>query len=224
MVLPEHAVVKLKDGREGTIVYVYGLLSKPKAYEIEIEDGIFVTAKEDEIADIIWMPPKEDQICTVGYKICITKVFITDREPMRWLGNLIYRDKKTIAVQTTWVDDYDLGLFKVQKKDEGLEIYFKDRMFNLFRIMRNGSVVGYYINMSSPVREYLGELEFTDYAIDICISPDGRYEILDMDEYEEFKDRINEDQNEKMLREFEDIKKSLESRGVEYINEILVVP
>jgi hypothetical protein len=82
MVLPEHAVVKLKD----------------------------------EISDIIWMPSKKDQIYPAGYRVCITKAFITDKNPVRWFGNLTYRDKKTMAVQTTWIDDYDLGLFKIQKK------------------------------------------------------------------------------------------------------------
>jgi len=96
-------------------------------------------------------------------------------------------------------------------------------MFNIFRIVRNGSLVGYYINMSSPVRKYMNKLEFTDYAIDICISPDGRYEILDMDEYEEFKYRIDDDENKKMLMEFEDIKKSLETGGIGYINDLLSV-
>ncbi len=50
----EFDVVKLKDGREGTVVEVHRVPGLPLAYEIEFDDGEFETVKPEEIERITW--------------------------------------------------------------------------------------------------------------------------------------------------------------------------
>lgn len=173
--------------------------------------------------DIIYLKSTETKETNymTSNKIHVTKLFITDKKPITWYGYMTYRDEKTITIKTRWADEYDLGIFKIHKNDEGIEVYFTDRMYNIFKISHNGETAGYYINMCSPVRVYDERLEFTDYAIDICVSPEGSYEILDMDEYETYKDGIEETEKENMLKELGEIKKSLDKEGISYINRIL---
>jgi hypothetical protein len=49
-------VVRLKDGREGTIVEVY---DEPLGFEVEISGAVpdLVTVKYDEVVEVIWAAP-----------------------------------------------------------------------------------------------------------------------------------------------------------------------
>ena len=52
--ISEFDVVRLKDGREGTIVEVYRLPDLPLAYEIELDDGELQTVKPEQVEKVIW--------------------------------------------------------------------------------------------------------------------------------------------------------------------------
>ncbi|MGI1692104.1 MULTISPECIES: hypothetical protein [Thermoanaerobacter] len=58
MEIDELDVVKLKDGREGTVVHVFDTKDLPRAYEIEFDDGEFETIEEDKISEVIWQLDK----------------------------------------------------------------------------------------------------------------------------------------------------------------------
>lgn len=50
----EFDVVRLKDGREGTVVEIYHFPELPLAYEVELYDGELETVKPEQIDRIIW--------------------------------------------------------------------------------------------------------------------------------------------------------------------------
>lgn len=50
----EFDVVRLKDGREGTIVEVYRLPNLPLAYEVELDDGELETVRPEQVEKVIW--------------------------------------------------------------------------------------------------------------------------------------------------------------------------
>jgi len=52
----EFDVVKLKDGREGTIVEIYRVPGLPLAYEIEFNGRDLETIYPDVIEKVIWKP------------------------------------------------------------------------------------------------------------------------------------------------------------------------
>lgn len=50
----EFDVVRLKDGREGTIVEVYRLPGLPLAYEVELDNGELETVGPEQVEKVIW--------------------------------------------------------------------------------------------------------------------------------------------------------------------------
>lgn len=47
-------VVRLKDGREGTVVYVHHVPGLPLAYEVEFKDGELETVSSDDVQEVVW--------------------------------------------------------------------------------------------------------------------------------------------------------------------------
>jgi len=54
--IDEFDVVKLKDGREGTIVEIYRVPGLPLAYEIEVNGRDLETIYPDMIENVVWKP------------------------------------------------------------------------------------------------------------------------------------------------------------------------
>lgn len=50
----EFDVIRLADGREGTVVEVYRVPDLPLAYEVEFDEGETETVKPENIKEIIW--------------------------------------------------------------------------------------------------------------------------------------------------------------------------
>lgn len=60
----EYDIVRLKDGREGTVVEIYNVPGLPLGYEIEIVDKYgrtveLFTVEVSEIQEVIWSARKE---------------------------------------------------------------------------------------------------------------------------------------------------------------------
>ncbi len=67
---------------------------------------------------------------------------------------------------------------------------FKDQPYDIGRFYRpDGSWTGYYVDVLEPVRWQGAEAEtlepLVDLFLDLWIAPDGSYEVLDEDEFEE---------------------------------------
>lgn len=56
--LKDLSVVRLADGREGTVVSVYDHPGKPLAYLVEVEesDEGLVTVMHNEVQEVVWVP------------------------------------------------------------------------------------------------------------------------------------------------------------------------
>lgn len=51
-------IVRLKDGKEGTVIEVYNIPGLPKGYDLELLDKEeIITITEDQIEEIIWEMP-----------------------------------------------------------------------------------------------------------------------------------------------------------------------
>ena len=62
-------------------------------------------------------------------------------------------------------------------------MYFKKNWFNIVaQLKRNG--IHYYCNIASPAIIEDNAIKFIDYDLDLRIYPDGKYKILDRDEFE----------------------------------------
>lgn len=67
-------------------------------------------------------------------------------------------------------------------KEPAICYFFKDLWFNVIGMLKKDGIY-YYCNLSSPY-VYDGEaVKYIDYDLDVRISADGKYKILDQEEY-----------------------------------------
>jgi len=60
--------------------------------------------------------------------------------------------------------------------------YWADRPYNVYHwIAPSGETLGYYFNLSGPVRIGRDRLEWEDLEVDVLVTPDGRVQVLDED-------------------------------------------
>ena len=60
--------------------------------------------------------------------------------------------------------------------------YWIDRPYNVYHwIAPSGETLGYYFNLSGPVRIGRERLEWEDLEVDVLVTPDGRVQVLDED-------------------------------------------
>ncbi|REJ78470.1 MAG: DUF402 domain-containing protein [Acidobacteria bacterium] len=104
-----------------------------------------------------------------------------------WKGRLAATEESLILV---------LGRFESEVRHEKLgiirpgtfsyEYYWLDRWYSVFRFHEpDGAFRNFYCNVNQPpVLNDTGELDYVDLDIDILVTEDFSYEILDLDEFE----------------------------------------
>ena len=106
------------------------------------------------------------------------------------------------------VDHPDLGF--IPRGTISHEYYWLDRWYNIFRFHEpDGSLRNYYCNVAMPPTFENGVLDYVDLDIDILVWPDGRYEVVDRDDFEinalkydypdEIRQRAEESVNEMLV-------------------------
>ncbi|MCF2132476.1 DUF402 domain-containing protein, partial [Strepomyces sp. STD 3.1] len=68
--------------------------------------------------------------------------------------------------------------------------FHSQHWFNVIGMIREDGIY-YYCNISSPFILEEGALKYIDYDLDIKVFPDMTYTILDEDEYEEHRKKMN---------------------------------
>lgn len=68
--------------------------------------------------------------------------------------------------------------------------FYSEYWFNIIGLIRDVGIV-YYCNISSPYEYNNGILSYIDYDLDVLVSPDGTYQVLDKEEYENHKQMMN---------------------------------
>lgn len=70
--------------------------------------------------------------------------------------------------------------------DRFVETFFSNRWYNVFEIydVETGSLKGWYCNLARPmVWDEPGALSYVDLALDVWVSPLGRQQVLDEEEF-----------------------------------------
>lgn len=77
-----------------------------------------------------------------------------------------------------------------QTREPAICFFYPNEWFNVISMIRRNGIT-YYCNIASPSL-YDGEaIKNIDYDLDVKVYPDGYYEVLDWDEYEEHRDLMN---------------------------------
>lgn len=75
-------------------------------------------------------------------------------------------------------------------KEIAILFYYKNNWFNMVsQIKKNG--IYYYCNIASPVILEENTIKFIDYDLDLRIFPNGKYKILDRNEYKLHKEMMS---------------------------------
>jgi protein associated with RNAse G/E len=104
-----------------------------------------------------------------------------------WTAHLLERSDTGILLEGYFESEVahpDLG--RVAKGTRSVESFPFGRWYNCFAFYQPcGSFRNYYINVSMPPVIGDGVVEYVDLDIDVLAWPDGRVEVLDLDEFEE---------------------------------------
>ena len=82
-------------------------------------------------------------------------------------------------------DDISLHGLMLRKGDRFVETFYSDRWYNTFTIydVQNDQLKGWYCNVCRPARIEDGHVFADDLALDLIVYPDGKWLILDEDEF-----------------------------------------
>ena len=111
------------------------------------------------------------------YKVWYEAVLIDETEDYYVFANNNARVKESDG--STW-----------RTKEIAILFYFKNNWFNIIAQMKKKGIY-YYCNIASQVVLEDNTIKFIDYDLDLRVFPDGRYRILDRDEFNEHKKEMN---------------------------------
>ncbi len=75
-------------------------------------------------------------------------------------------------------------------KEPSVAVFFKNQWFNVIGIIKRTGVC-FYCNLSSPILQDDEALKYVDYDLDIKVNEDFSYNLLDINEYNRNKERMD---------------------------------
>jgi protein associated with RNAse G/E len=114
-------------------------------------------------------------------------------EHRRWHARLLRRSNSLIELDAEFEREIRHQLLgTIVSGTRSLEYYWLDHWYNVFRFMEpTGELLYYYCNVNVPPVFDRSGLSFIDLDIDILVTPDLSYRILDEDEFEMNAARYN---------------------------------
>jgi predicted RNA-binding protein associated with RNAse of E/G family len=105
-----------------------------------------------------------------------------------WDGEVLRCDAAGIVLRAKFnVDLVELGFTTFRRGDEFVEFYYWDRCYNVFQISSpEGTLKGWYANVGLPAElsADVGELCYVDLELDVWTHPNGKFVVLDQDEFD----------------------------------------
>lgn len=104
-----------------------------------------------------------------------------------WRGEVLARDRELLLIQATWdgPGEPHAGEIRFVPGDRFREYYYLQRPYAIWEVRTaEGTLKGWYCNINTlPVIDE-DALRFDDLLLDVIVYPDGRYQVLDRDEFE----------------------------------------
>jgi protein associated with RNAse G/E len=104
-----------------------------------------------------------------------------------WEGKVLARTTDHLLIEAIWngPGEPEVGEIRFVRGDRFVEHYYPGRGYAIWQIEQpDGSVKGWYCNISTQVKEHDDTLSFRDLLLDLLVYPDGRMVELDRDEFE----------------------------------------
>ncbi|MGB9722817.1 MAG: DUF402 domain-containing protein [Chloroflexia bacterium] len=107
-------------------------------------------------------------------------------EPKRgWWAVLVARSREMLLLRAPLQHPADLGYVVFALGDTMLERYWFGRWYNIFSLYGpDGRLKGWYANICTPISFDGRTIRYTDLELDLWVWPEGRYLVLDEEEFE----------------------------------------
>lgn len=119
-------------------------------------------------------------------EIVVIKQNIQGHETWRYTGQVLQCTADALLLTARFNrDDLPFHDIVIKKGDPFVEAYYSRHWFNIFEIRDrdNGETKGWYCNVTRPAEIADGTISYVDLALDLLVYPDGRWLLLDEDEY-----------------------------------------
>jgi hypothetical protein len=123
-------------------------------------------------------------------EILVHKLNENGEEVWKYPGTLVEQTESSIRLEARFGrDDVAVGSLFLSRGDTFIETFYFDRWFNTFAVFENesGRFKGWYCNITRPAWVEGKHIYAEDLALDIVVLPDGSYEILDREEFEDLQ-------------------------------------
>lgn len=118
----------------------------------------------------------------------ILKKNLAEEVTWQYDSEVLRRDENSITVEAFFNrDDMPFQGIILKRNDRFVETFFADKWYNIFEIYDrdDGSLKGWYCNITKPALIEDGHVAYVDLALDLWVSADGTQTLLDEDELED---------------------------------------
>jgi protein associated with RNAse G/E len=119
-------------------------------------------------------------------QIIVIKMNTQGEETWRYTGRILSREKNTRLIEA-YFNRTDLLFHGItlRENDRFLERYYDNRWYNIFEIhdRDDDRIKAWYCNVTRPAEFNLAQIAYVDLALDVLVYPDGKYLVLDEDEF-----------------------------------------
>ncbi len=118
--------------------------------------------------------------------VVVIKLDAENEEVWRYPGRVLEKDSHSILIEARFNrDDLEFHGLTYKRNDRFVERYFDNRWYNIYAVhdRDDDRLKGWYCNITRPAEIAPGKIAYVDLALDLLAFPDGRYLILDEDEF-----------------------------------------
>jgi len=107
-------------------------------------------------------------------------------EHRTWQAQIVQQQGSLLVLNAEFAEEVQHDLLgTIPSGTLSVEYYWLDRWYNIFRFHKpDGTVRNYYCNVNTPPEFDGQDLKYVDLDIDILVSNDFSYAVLDLDEFE----------------------------------------
>ena len=120
-------------------------------------------------------------------EIIVVKQDAQEKEVWRYPGKILKSTDHSILIEARFNhNDANIHGIIFRKNDRFLERYYDDRWYNIYEAhdRDDDHLKGWYCNVTRPARFEGNKIVYIDLALDLLAYPDGRFLVLDEDEFE----------------------------------------
>ena len=124
-----------------------------------------------------------------GAPVRVSKLdYCTGKPLITWSGVLVEAPDRELVVRATFSPPSGrepvVDGVRFARGDIFTEYYFLDRWYNVFHLQSpSGQAKGWYCNVTTPATFDGDAICYIDLALDLFVHPDGRFTVLDQDEF-----------------------------------------